>query len=333
MAKAKRSRNFGLFENPGPTYAYKDEGLGLFGALILAALAYPEAKFKELRVTTAKRLSGRSHLSSLGEPAGPWIDVRGPLGVAAIPVDCRKPDAGSSRLETRLQRRLSFGLLVLQPVLAAESGEPPLSLWGGRWSRAAAKHAYLLHVLRVRLDFPRLRSAVLEQAEIHDATVVFIENHASGTQIIQQLRAENFGKLRPIKPVASKEIRMINQTAVIENGFVHLPEDAPWLGEYLHELAMFPKCKYFDQVDSTSQALEGIRNWTSHQGLFEFYRQEAAALLSPSDETWVMKGPDPVGCVLDREGVSHARQPDGCFHLKREHALPLINQIGWKRIG
>ena len=31
--------------------------------------------------------------------------------------------------------------------------------------------------------------------------------------------------------------------ALIENGFVHLPETAPWLGEYLHELAVFPKGK------------------------------------------------------------------------------------------
>jgi phage terminase large subunit-like protein len=27
---------------------------------------------------------------------------------------------------------------------------------------------------------------------------------------------------------------------VIENGFVHIPETAPWLGEYLHELSVFP---------------------------------------------------------------------------------------------
>jgi len=25
------------------------------------------------------------------------------------------------------------------------------------------------------------------------------------------------------------------QTAMIENGFVHIPETAPWLAEYLHE--------------------------------------------------------------------------------------------------
>ena len=35
-------------------------------------------------------------------------------------------------------------------------------------------------------------------------------------------------------------MRMHAQTAMIENGFVHLPERAPWLAQYLHELTTFP---------------------------------------------------------------------------------------------
>ena len=54
-------------------------------------------------------------------------------------------------------------------------------------------------------------------------------------------------------------MRMHSVTSTIENGFVHLPEKAPWLGEYLHELATFPKGKYDDQADSTSQALEWFK--------------------------------------------------------------------------
>jgi len=35
---------------------------------------------------------------------------------------------------------------------------------------------------------------------------------------------------------------------MIENGFVHLPKEAAWLAEYLHELTVFPKGKHDDQV-------------------------------------------------------------------------------------
>ena len=46
-------------------------------------------------------------------------------------------------------------------------------------------------------------------------------------------------------------MRMHAQTAMIENGFVHLPREAGRRAEYLHELTVFPGGKYDDQVDST----------------------------------------------------------------------------------
>ena len=53
-----------------------------------------------------------------------------------------------------------------------------------------------------------------------------------------------------------KVMRMHSVTSTIENGFVHIPEQAPWLAEYLHELAVFPNGRFDDQADSTSQALD-----------------------------------------------------------------------------
>ena len=46
---------------------------------------------------------------------------------------------------------------------------------------------------------------------------------------------------------------------MIENGFVHLPKEAAWLAEYLHELTVFPKGKHDDQVDSTAQMLDWFK--------------------------------------------------------------------------
>jgi predicted phage terminase large subunit-like protein len=40
---------------------------------------------------------------------------------------------------------------------------------------------------------------------------------------------------------------------MIENGFVSIPQNAPWLAEYLHEMTVFPNGKHDDQVDSTAQ--------------------------------------------------------------------------------
>jgi predicted phage terminase large subunit-like protein len=103
------------------------------------------------------------------------------------------------------------------------------------------KDLYLLHVLRRRMEFPELKRMVREQAQAFAANVVLIEDKASGTQLIQELVADGLHAVTPYQPQSDKVMRMHAQTAMIENGFVHLPKEAPWLAPYLHELAAFPK--------------------------------------------------------------------------------------------
>jgi predicted phage terminase large subunit-like protein len=54
-------------------------------------------------------------------------------------------------------------------------------------------------------------------------------------------------------------LRLYAQSAEFENGRVLLPRTASWLDEYIRELTAFPGSKYDDQVDSTSQALEHMK--------------------------------------------------------------------------
>jgi predicted phage terminase large subunit-like protein len=89
------------------------------------------------------------------------------------------------------------------------------------------KDLYLLHVLRRRMEYPELRRAVCEQARAFDATVVLIEDKASGTQLIQELVADGLHAVTRYQPQAGKIMRMPAQTAMIENGFVHLPKRPP----------------------------------------------------------------------------------------------------------
>jgi predicted phage terminase large subunit-like protein len=121
------------------------------------------------------------------------------------------------------------------------------------------KHTYLLHVCRKRLGYPELKRAVLEQTEAFSPTTILIEDKASGTQLIQELISEGEHAIKKYEPTMDKTMRMYSVTSTIENGFVHLPDKTAWLGEYLHELTSFPKGKYDDQADSTSQALDWFK--------------------------------------------------------------------------
>ena len=103
------------------------------------------------------------------------------------------------------------------------------------------KDLYLLRVLRRRIEYPELKREVRAQYERFRPSVVLIEDKASGTQLIQELIREGLYAVTRYQPQSDKIMRMHAQTAMIENGFVHLPKEAAWLAQYLHELTVFPK--------------------------------------------------------------------------------------------
>jgi predicted phage terminase large subunit-like protein len=140
------------------------------------------------------------------------------------------------------------------------------------------KKLYLLSVLRKRLEYPDLKRAVREQQSLFQAKVVLIEDKASGTQLIQELVVEGCYAVTRYKPECDKIMRLHAQTAFIENGLVYLPEVAPWVAEYLHEITGFPKGKHDDQVDSTAQFLDWFKKPMPNWGIYEFARQQAEEL-------------------------------------------------------
>src|SRR6202790_619054 len=131
---------------------------------------------------------------------------------------------------------------------------------------------------RKRLEYPALKRSVRQQPSLFNANVVLIEDKASGTQLIQELIADGFHPVTGYKPECDKIMRMNAQTTMIENGFVHIPEAAPWLAEYLHEMTVFPKGKHDDQVDSTAQFLDWYKKPFPGQGHYEYMRQRAQEL-------------------------------------------------------
>jgi predicted phage terminase large subunit-like protein len=71
--------------------------------------------------------------------------------------------------------------------------------------------------------------------------VILIEDKASGTQLIQELREAGVSAVTRYKLEGDKIMRLNAQTGAMEGGFVHLPREAHWLADYLHELVTFPR--------------------------------------------------------------------------------------------
>jgi len=127
------------------------------------------------------------------------------------------------------------------------------------------------------MDYPDLKRAVRQQAERFRPANILIEDKASGTQLIQELIRDGVHGVTRYEPTMDKVMRLHSITSTIENGFVYLPTEADWLAAYVHELTTFPGAKYDDQADSTSQALDWLKQRTHVYGVLDYYRQEEMA--------------------------------------------------------
>ncbi len=120
---------------------------------------------------------------------------------------------------------------------------------------------YLLDVLRRRMNYPDLKRALISHANLYSAEQVLIEDKSSGIQLIQELQYELASGIVAYKPPpgSDKTMRLHACSDRFENGRVLLPRSAPWLDDYLIELLGFPGSRHDDQVDSTTQALDYLR--------------------------------------------------------------------------
>jgi len=129
--------------------------------------------------------------------------------------------------------------------------------------------------LRKRLLFPQLKREIVEHAKRSRAHDTVIEDKGFGTALLQQLRCENNAPApRPVAfvPKQDKVSRLHAQSAIIEQGRVHLPNQAPWLDAFQSELAQFPHGKHDDQVDSMSQFLTWITERAKRSGSIQEIR-------------------------------------------------------------
>ena len=139
---------------------------------------------------------------------------------------------------------------------------------GTTWLYADEKH-FLIDLVRKQCDYPTLSRLVLEQYGKHRPDALLIEDHGSGSALIQDLRQRHRINAIPIAPAADKIVRLSIVSPMFEGGEIFVPEKAPWLMEFIDELLRFPQARFDDQVDSVTQYLNWHRN--SGKPLFEVF--------------------------------------------------------------
>lgn len=127
------------------------------------------------------------------------------------------------------------------------------------WLQTSGNKFYLLDCFVIRAEYPEVKRYVQSLFEKFKPQAVLIEDKASGQSLIQELRHTRV-PIIAIEPENDKITRLNSVSTLFEARQVYLPESAPWLADYEHELLSFPLAAHDDQVDSTSQALEWLRS-------------------------------------------------------------------------
>ncbi|UID81121.1 phage terminase large subunit [Wolbachia endosymbiont of Drosophila innubila] len=130
------------------------------------------------------------------------------------------------------------------------------------WTKVGNKF-YLLDVYRAKLEYPKLKEQVLSLAARWTPHAILIEAKTSGQQLVQELKTNSDLPIIEIVPHDDKLTRFHQIVPIIESGKVFLPHQAVWLNDFEYEILMFPETRHDDQVDSTVQYLQWVRDSSS----------------------------------------------------------------------
>ena len=170
------------------------------------------------------------------------------------------------------------------------------------WAELEDGRVYLVDVEAGAWIYDDLKRRVKEACGRWNPTDLLVEDKAAGVELIDDLNEERDWARTPITavdPKLDKAIRMAVASPQIRAGQVFVPAAgpcvdvamprllAPWLDDFLMEMAHFPLGSRKDLVDSTSQAL----NWRRENSLVSNYAALNEASPAKQELMSVLAGP------------------------------------------
>ena len=118
---------------------------------------------------------------------------------------------------------------------------------------------YLVDQVRFHGGFTDAMQAVKDfKAKWPQCRAILIEDKANGSPIHDTLKSQ-IGGIVAVNPGKRGKYERAEAVAMfIEAGNVWIPDNAPWLSDFIAEVQGFPNAAHDDQVDTTSQALERL---------------------------------------------------------------------------
>ncbi|WP_261524091.1 phage terminase large subunit, partial [Burkholderia multivorans] len=138
------------------------------------------------------------------------------------------------------------------------------------WGLGKNGRIYLLDLVRGKWEAPELRRRALDFWNKHLAWVgpgnsalvkMRVEDKASGTGLIQDIRADGGIPIEGIERDKDKLTRVMDIVSYIDSGLVYVPESAPWVSDFLSECDAFTPDDthaHDDQIDPMVDAINDL---------------------------------------------------------------------------
>jgi len=121
--------------------------------------------------------------------------------------------------------------------------------------KGSIPHLWVKDVNRFRLDAPARDAKIFEISEADGPyTKIAVENTIDAKDAVGTMQKILSGRrtVIPIDISHDKIIRAYPLEAIFKSGNVHVPENAPWLYDWISEIASFPNGRHDDQIDNLS---------------------------------------------------------------------------------
>ncbi len=138
------------------------------------------------------------------------------------------------------------------------------------WGYADNGKIYLLDQIRGKWEAPELKRRAeafwakhkaIQDEQLGQLREMMVEDKSSGTGLVQSIKEDARIPIKPIERNKDKLTRVMDGLPYIEGGMACIPEDAPWVSDYVDEMEAFTSDDshlHDDQVDPTMDAIDDM---------------------------------------------------------------------------
>jgi predicted phage terminase large subunit-like protein len=159
-----------------------------------------------------------------------------------------------------------------------QSNDNSVILAAGECREEGFAGIYLLDRWKDQVGYPELKAKAKTMGAKWSPEAFLVEDKASGQSLIQELKRDTLLPIVAVQVDRDKVERANAATPSWEAGIIFVPEDAPWVDDFLENLYGFPKLAHDDDVDAFTQLVLYVVNGMGIFGVLEAAKKQKAEM-------------------------------------------------------